>query len=328
MKFQPPFLLKNHHIQTIYASLFRKKKQLDIQKETFILSDGDFVDAYWHKCKNSTPNRPILILFHGLTGSFQSPYIQGMMQAAQKAGFDSVLMHFRGCSGRDNLMPRSYHSGDTQDAREFITSIKKRYPQAKLFGIGYSLGANMLLKFLGEEREKSPFDAAVAVSAPMLLDVCADKMNKGLSRFYQNLLLKDLHIALEKKYDAHPMHKLINLKRKDIIKLKSFWAFDEAYTAKINGFTSAQDYYTKCSSKQYLQDIVTPTLIIHAKDDPFMTPEVIPSPEEISKSISLEILENGGHVGFVTGSFFKPEYWLEKRALLYFQKFLTPTQID
>jgi hypothetical protein len=227
-------------------------------------------------------------------------------------------MHFRGCSGRDNKKPRSYHSGDTQDAFEFIDLVKKRYPHTKLFAVGYSLGANMLLKLLGEKKENLPLDGAVAVSAPMLLDVCADKMNRGFSRFYQHLLLKDLQTALDKKYDKHPMQDLINLPRKDINKLKSFWEFDEVYTAKINGFQSAQDYYTKSSAKQYLKNITKPTLIIHAKDDPFMTQAVIPLKKDISSTITLEILEHGGHVGFVTGHIWKPHYWLESRIIHFF----------
>ncbi|MEN4053073.1 hydrolase [Sulfurimonas sp. NWX79] len=318
MKFQPSFGLKNRHIQTIYASLFRKLPKLDITTETFTLSDGDFIEAYWYKITNHTNTTPIVILFHGLAGSFESPYIQGAMQALDKAGFSSVLMHFRGCSGRDNLKARSYHSGDTGDALEFINTVKKRYPQAKLFGIGYSLGANMLLKLLGETKENAPFNAAVAISAPMLLDVCANKMKQGFSKFYQNILLKDLRLALDKKYDKHDMQKLLGLKREDIKKLQDFWLFDAAYTAKINSFASAQDYYTKSSSKQYLKKIKIPTLIIHAKDDPFMTQEVIPKQKDVSNTIILEILEHGGHVGFISGSLFKPKYWLDKRVVTFF----------
>jgi predicted alpha/beta-fold hydrolase len=178
----------------------------------------------------------------------------------------------------------------------------------------------MLLKLLGEEKKDILLTKAVAISAPMLLDVCADKMNRGFSRFYQHLLLKDLRLALEKKYDKHDMQKLIGLRRKDIQKLKDFWQFDEAYTAKINGFASAQDYYTKSSSKQYLKHITIPTLIVHAKDDPFMTPEVIPSSQDISRSVELEILEHGGHVGFVNGSLLKPQYWLDQRVVDFFKK--------
>ena len=322
MNFQPSFLLKNRHIQTIYASLFRKLPPLDFEVETFWLSDGDFIEAYWHKITEHTNTTPIVILFHGLAGSYKSPYIQGAVAALGSVGFSTVVMHFRGCSGRDNLKARSYHSGETHDAKEFLATVHARYPQAKLFAVGYSLGANMLLKLLGEEKDNSLLSAAVAVSAPMLLDVSASQMNKGLSHFYQRLLLKDLNAALEKKYAKHDMQKLIGLEKKDIKKLKNFRLFDEAYTAKINGFDSAQDYYEKSSSKQYLKDIQTPTLIIHAKDDPFMTPEVIPKKEEVSRKVELEILENGGHVGFISGTLFKPRYWLDTRVVSYLQQHL------
>ncbi len=322
MNFQPSFLLKNRHVQTIYASLFRKLPPLDFEVETFWLSDGDFIEAYWHKITEHTNTTPIVILFHGLAGSYKSPYIQGAVAALGSAGFSTVVMHFRGCSGKDNLKARSYHSGDTGDAKEFIKALHARYPQAKLFALGYSLGANMLLKLLGEEKGNSLLSAAVAVSAPMLLNVSASQMNRGLSHFYQRLLLKDLNAALEKKYEKHDMQKRISLEKKDIKKLKNFRLFDEAYTAKINGFASAQDYYEKSSSKQYLINIQTPTLIIHAKDDPFMTPEVIPKKEEVSRKVELEILENGGHVGFISGTLFKPRYWLDTRVVSYLQQHL------
>ena len=322
MNFQPSFLLKNRHVQTIYASLFRKLPPLDFEVEAFWLSDGDFIEAYWHKITEHTNTTPIVILFHGLAGSYKSPYIQGAVAALGSVGFSTVVMHFRGCSGRDNLKARSYHSGETHDAKEFLATVHARYPQAKLFAVGYSLGANMLLKLLGEEKDNSLLSAAVAVSAPMLLDVSASQMNRGLSHFYQRLLLKDLNAALAKKYAKHDMQKLIGLEKKDIKKLKNFRLFDEAYTAKINGFASAQDYYEKSSSKQCLINIQTPTLIIHAKDDPFMTPEVIPKKEEVSCKVELEILENGGHVGFISGTLFKPRYWLDTRVVSYLQKHL------
>jgi len=321
MNFQPSYLLKNRHIQTVYASLFRKLPQLDFEPETFWLVDGDFVDAYWHKIKHHTNKTPIVILFHGLAGSYKSPYIQGAVTALEHAGFSTVILHFRGCSGKDNLKARSYHSGDTGDAKEFIKALHARYPEAKLFGIGYSLGANMLLKLLGEEGEESLLTAAVAVSAPMLLNISASRMNRGFSRFYQRLLLKDLNRALEEKYEKHDMQKLIGLQKKDIKKLTNFWLFDEAYTSKINGFTSAQDYYEKSSSKQFLKKIQTPTLIIHAKDDPFMTPEVIPTQAEVSCKVQLEILEHGGHVGFVSGTLFNPKYWLDARVVTFLKEF-------
>lgn len=317
--FKPAFGLGNKHLQTVYATLFRKPIQLHLEIEIFPLQDGDFLECYWHKTNKQNVNNPLVILFHGLAGSYESPYIQGMMQELDKYGFDSVLMHFRGCSGRDNKLARSYHSGDSGDALEFAHALKKRFKNRKLYAVGYSLGANMLLKLLGEEGENSPFYKAVAVSAPMQLNVCADSMNRGFSRYYQHRLVKDLNIALEKKYDKHPMQELIHLKREDIPKLKTFWEFDDAYTAPIHGFASAGDYYTKSSSREFLKSITTPTLIIHSKDDPFMTPDVIPKKEELSESITMELTQKGGHVGFVSGTLFKPEYWLEKRIVDYFK---------
>lgn len=315
--FTPAFGLKNSHFQTTYSSLFRKLPQLSFEIEKFTLSDGDFLECYWYKIPNHTITTPIVILFHGLAGSYKSPYIQGAMQALHAADFSTVLMHFRGCSGIDNILPRSYHSGETGDANEYITMLSQRYPNAKVFAVGYSLGANMLLKLLGEKADKSYLSAAIAVSPPMQLDVCANRMNHGFSRYYQHRLVEDLNRALDKKYDKHDMQKLIGLQRSDITKLTTFWEFDEAYTAPIHGFSSAQDYYTQCNSKQYLNSIQTPTLIIHAKDDPFMTAKVLPTNKELSNSIVFELSENGGHVGFIGGSFFRPEYWLEKRVVDY-----------
>lgn len=312
--------MRSSHLQTIYSTLFRKISPLHFEIEKFPLQDGDSLDCYWHKIDKHKPNTPIVILFHGLAGSYKSPYIQGSMEALKEAGFSSVVMHFRGCSGRDNLLPRSYHSGETGDANAFISHLKESYPLAKLFAVGYSLGANMLLKLLGEKADKSYLNAAISISAPMQLDICANRMNRGFSRYYQYRLLEDLSLALDKKYESHPMENLLGLKRQDIKKLKTFWEFDDAYTAPIHGFSSAEEYYNKCSSKQFLKGIETPTLIIHAKDDPFMTQEVIPTQKELSASIELEISQNGGHVGFIQGSIFRAEYWLEKRIVAYLKE--------
>ena len=318
--FKPALGLKNKHLQTVYASLFRKPLTIDFRNEIFWLSDGDFVECYWYKLSSHNSKTPIVVLFHGLAGSYKSPYIQGITLALQKSGFSVVLMHFRGCGLKENLLPQAYHSGDTDDAFEFITHLTSKYPQSKLFAIGYSLGGNMLLKLLGEKRSLHLLSGAISVSAPMQLDVCANAINRGSAKFYQKLLLKNLNDLLYAKYLKHDMESIINITRKSVKKLKTFWEFDEVYTAKVNGFDSAQDYYTKCSAKQFLKFIQTPTLIIHSLDDPFMTPKILPTKEEMSKSVELEVSDNGGHVGFIEGSIFKPKYWLELRAVEYFSK--------
>ena len=316
--FRPAFGLSNRHFQTIYSSLFRSHIDIKFQKKRFTLSDGDFLECYWHKTSQRVKNTPLVILFHGLAGDYKSPYIQGVIQELDRDGYDSVLMHFRGCAESDNKLPRSYHSGDSGDALEFIQSVKNEFKNSKIYSVGYSLGANMLLKLLGELQENTLIEKAVAVSPPMQLDVCANQMNKGFSKYYQYRLLKDLNNSLHRKYDRHSMHEHLQLKKEEIKNLKTFWEFDAAYTAPIHGFTSAKDYYTKASSKQYLKDIKTPTLIIHSIDDPFMTPEVIPHKHELSENIEFELTQNGGHVGFVGGTLFKPEYWLEKRVVRFF----------
>jgi len=317
--FTPAFGLANKHFQTVYSSLFAKNLNLSFEIKKFHTSDGDFVNTYWSQTNKQTTNTSLVVLFHGLAGNYTSPYIQGNVQALNNAGFDAVVMHFRGCDGEENLLPRSYHSGETGDALEFLQSIKKQNKYKTIFCLGFSLGANMLLKLLGELKENSLIDAAVAVSPPLELDTCANEINKGISRYYQYRLVKDLNLALYKKFSKHDMKSLLKITQEDIKNIKTFWEFDEAYTAPIHGFDSAQDYYTKCSSRQFLKDIQTPTLIIHSKDDPFMSPKILPSEEELSTCVILELHEKGGHVGFVGGSILRPEYYLEKRVVEFFK---------
>jgi len=317
--FNPSFCLKNKHIQTLYSSFFRKSLHLDLEVEKYILDDGDFVECHWYNKPLNGVDTPIVILFHGLAGSYKSPYIQGVMSEAKQAGFASVVMNFRGCSGVENNLPRAYHSGDSEDALSWINSVSNRFPNSKIFTVGYSLGANMMLKLLGELGKISPLTASVAVSAPLQLDLCADAINKGFSKFYQWHLLQALNLSLEKKYLKHNMETLINFKKENIKNIKTFWEFDNIYTAPMHGFNSAQDYYTQCSSRQFLKDIQTPTLIIHSLDDPFMDNKMLPTQQELSSSITLELSSYGGHVGFIEGTLFKPQYWLEKRVINFIQ---------
>ncbi len=316
--FEPAYGMKNRHIQTLYSSFFRKKIVLNTSVEVFELNDGDFIECFWCE-KPPFDDRDIVILFHGLEGSYKSSYIQGVMNSLKKAGINSVLMHFRGCSGKVNRLPRAYHSGDTADAKAWIEHLVKQYPNSKLHAVGYSLGGNMLLKLLGEWGNKSPLVSAVSVCAPMQLDISANTINKGFAKIYQSYLLRHLKSSLHKKYKNHPMQSLINLEENSIKNIKTLWAFDDVYTAKIHGFGTAKEYYKCSSSKQYLKKIITKTLIIHANDDPFMTKEILPDKSEISDSIELEIHPHGGHVGFIGGTVLKPIYWLENRIVEYIQ---------
>jgi len=316
-RFIPARGLRNGHFQTLYPALFSKPNNPEIEIETFDLPDGDFVECVWHQKPVYHDKRPIVVLFHGLAGSFESPYIKRAMHLLGAAGYAVVLMHFRGCYKKPNRLPRSYHSGDTADAKAWIEHLKTTYHDSPLFAVGYSLGANMLLKLQGEWREESPLIASVAVSAPMDLRSSANKMTCGFSQVYQYRLMRLLKKQLLEKYDLFDMESLIGLNRDGVGALGSFWEFDDAYTAPIHGFKDAREYYRRSSSKPYLKEIKKDTLIIQSKDDPFMGEKVIPKEEALSSAVSLELYEHGGHVGFVSGAVWSPKYWMESRILAY-----------
>jgi len=314
--FNPGFFLKNRHIQTLYPALFRKKIALDMEIENFELDDGDFLECFWFNKKQINARKKIVVLFHGLEGSHNSPYIQGIMQALKKEKYTSVLMHFRGCSGKINKTPYAYHSGDTKDALAWLSHIKKEYKTCDIYCIAYSMGGNMLLKLLGENNP-NVIKAAVSVCAPLQLEISAKSINQGFARIYQKHLLKRLIVSLENKYEHHDMQAYLGIQKKEVKKIKSIEEFDDVYTAKMYGFASAKEYYERCSARQFLKNIKIPTLIIQALDDPFMKPSNLPKTEELSSSIKLELYEKGGHVGFIEGSIFNPKYFLEKRIINY-----------
>jgi len=321
-QFRPAEFAANRHIQTLLPTLFRINHTVLYEHQELALPDGDFLDLAWNRIPVKTQTRPIVVIFHGLEGSIGSPYAKGLMQIVDRNGWNVVVMHFRNCSGRLNRAARTYHSGETSDANYLINWLHVNYPRAPLLAAGYSLGGNMLLKLLGEMQKNSPIRAAVAVSVPMLLEQCANQMRRGFSRFYQYLLLRKMKQKLLAKFQQYDYQQLIGLQRKDIYAIRDFWDFDNVFTAPINGFKDAQDYYEKASSRQYLGTIDTPTLIIQSLDDPFMTPAVIPQQHELSPAVCLELSEKGGHVGFVSGYLWQPEFWLEKRIMLYFADFV------
>jgi len=317
--FKPAPLLQNSHLQTLFATFARKDRLKGARMEVFPLEDGDEVECVWYGGEASQ-KRPVVTLFHGLEGSVESPYIIGTMKALDEAGYTSVLMHFRGCGSKPNNKPRAYHSGDTADAKVWIAHLHRTYPDVSLYAIGFSIGGNVLLKLLGEWGVDAPLRAAVAVSVPIRLDISADTLEKGFAKLYQGYLLRPLKERLLEKYDRFDMEVLLGIDVKRVKAIQTIREFDDLYTAKIHGFGSAEAYYAASSSRQYLKGIAVPTLIIHAKDDPFMTPKVLPKEDELPSSVTLEVHEHGGHVGFVSGSLLKPEYWLEERIVTFLEE--------
>jgi predicted alpha/beta-fold hydrolase len=250
----------------------------------------------------------------------ESPYIKRLFMIARKAGWVAILMHYRGCSGEPNRTIRRYHSGETSDTDFLVCYLKQRFPKAPLFAIGFSLGGNALLKYQGEQQEKSLLRAAIAISVPFKLDSCAAKLETGFSRIYQKYLMSHLKNNIKKKMSLLDYSDYVSLSLDQIDRLKTFREFDEYVTAPIHGFKGADDYYEQCSSRQYLKNIKNRTLIIQAKDDPFISEDAIPTSKELSEKVTLELSDKGGHVGFISGgSIFSPQYWLEKRILNFIQ---------
>ncbi|MBV1908014.1 MAG: hydrolase [Kangiellaceae bacterium] len=313
-EFIAPWWAKNRHLQTVWGSLFRRLPKLPkMQRMRLELDDGDFIDVD-HYPQN---DRPTLLLLHGLEGSIDSPYIRGMIKSAKDKGWQILVKHFRSCSGEPNRLLRSYNSGVSEDLHQVLELLKKN--QIKVdYIVGYSLGGNVLLKWLGEQTTNVEIKAAVAVSVPLMLDVCATEIHQGFSRVYESALLRTLRKKTKEKklrFDSEQLPGLAEIPR-----LNSFWKFDEKVTAPAHGFEDAKDYYRKASSRQFVKDIKIPTLIIQSMDDPFMNETVLPDTNELPANVILEKNSHGGHVGFVGGKWpWCAEYYLEQRIPKYLE---------
>lgn len=314
-QFRPAFWLRGPHRQTLFAARCRPTPALTIDHESWHLPDGDVIDLAWLPDRAQPPDTPVVVVLHGLTGSIDSSYARGLLRQVRARGWRGLLMHFRGAGPRPNRLPQGYHSGDTADIGRLLRRLREDYPSAPLFAAGYSLGGNVLLKYLGEQGDAAPLNAAVAVSVPFDLDRCATAINRGLSRAYQAHLLTHMRAEIRRKADI--VARALTLP--DLDTLRDFRAFDDAVTAPLNGFADAADYYARCSSRPFLRYIRVPTLILHAADDPFMHPDVVPQAGELAPCVRLELSAHGGHVGFVAGDrFSRPRYWLEDRIPRFF----------
>jgi len=314
-QFKPAWWLPGAHAQTLWPSLVRRPVEIELRSERLNLPDDDFIDLVWTK-QNSDH---IVIVLHGLEGSIDSSYAKGILAAIAKQGWRGVLMQFRGCSGEHNLKDRSYHSGETGDLRFLVKTLRERHPQSTLCAVGYSLGGNALLKYLGEYKDDALLKAATTVSVPYLLSNSAAKLEKGFSRIYQRHLVNRLINKTQSKFkDRQAPFDMAELK-----KWNTFRLFDHHITAPIHGFKGSDDYYEQSSSRQYLNKITTPTLLIHSKDDPFMTAEAIPNQSDLSESVTLALSDHGGHVGFISGNTpWNAKYWLEERIPEFLGTFL------
>ncbi|WP_110677809.1 hydrolase [Salinicola sp. RZ23] len=310
--FDPPAALRNRHLQTLLPRLL-PKRALARRTEVVNLPDGDFVELAWAEPAPRDPQAPIFLLFHGLEGSFDSPYARELLHQASTLGFRPLLMHFRGCGAAPNRLPRAYHSGDTADAYWLIGLLAQRYPRAAMVAAGVSLGANMLLKLIAEQGSDGlPLRGAIAINAPLDLAACADALDRGAARLYQRYLLAQLKRKVAMRMASAPFPLALTHKR--LAALHTFWDYDDAVTAPLHGFTSASDYYRRASAGPLLGEIELPTLILHASDDPFMPGDLLARIAMPSASTRLEVASHGGHVGYVERRGGRFSSWLSHRV--------------
>jgi predicted alpha/beta-fold hydrolase len=306
--YKPPLFFRNGHFSTIYSAFFRNFPQVDQERERFQLNDGDFLDIDW-SFPSSTKHK-VALLMHGLEGNAQRSYIQGMAYNLMQDNWDIAALNFRGCSGEVNRNYMSYNAGRTNDLEEIIDKIMEQDRYSEMIIVGFSLGGNLLLKYLGE-RVSVPgiIKKGVAISAPIYLKGSLDSLSSPRNWIYQRSFLYYLRKKYRLKMDQFPD----KMNNKDLEKIRTLLDFDNIYTAPAHGFKDAYDYYEKNSSLQFLEHIKIPVLLLNAKNDSFLSEECYPYAQaEKSNYVFLETPEYGGHVGFYKGD---ELYYNEQRTL-------------
>lgn len=305
--YRAPLFFGNNHLQTVFPTLFRKVRDVKYTRRRIDTPDGDFIDI---DCSFTGSDR-VVILSHGLEGKSDRAYMKGMIRVFNRRGWDGVSFNFRGCSGEPNRKPVTYHSGKTEDLQCVIDHLLSVGHYTSVSLVGFSLGANLTLKYVGEKggRIAPEIKSAVGISAPCDLLSSAVELDKPKNRLYTKRFLVTL---LQKmKANEHLFPPEIS---RDYGHVKTLKDFDDTFTAPLNGFRNARDYWTKCSCGRFITETAVPTLIINAKDDPILGRECFPYEQARSNdNLFLEVPERGGHVGFITfGN--KGEYWHETRT--------------
>ncbi|MDG1660395.1 MAG: alpha/beta fold hydrolase [Winogradskyella sp.] len=306
--YKPLFWTKSGFVSTVFSGLARKVKHFHQIRERITLPDSDFLDIDWSY--SETKNNKVIILLHGLEGHAQRPYLTGTAKLFNQNGIDACSVNFRGCSGAPNLLYRSYHSGATEDLDAVVNHIISLNKYTEIYIKGISLGANMTLKYVGEEREvPKEVKAVIAISSPCDLKGSCDELLSLKNRAYAIRFLDHLKQKLKPKLEQFPDKITID----DYKSIKTLIDFDHVYTSKAHGFEDAYDYYDKASSLQFLPNIKVPSLIINALNDSFLSPDCYPVKEaKYNSNLYLEMPKYGGHVGFIQKGEF---YYNEKRAL-------------
>jgi predicted alpha/beta-fold hydrolase len=316
--YRAPWWLPGGHLQTIYPYFLLKRRAPPYRRERWETPDHDFIDLDW--MDGGGDPAPLVALFHGLEGGSDSHYATALMRAVARRRWRGVVIHFRGCSGEPNRLPRAYHSGDADEIAWILQRLRSLNPTAPFFAAGVSLGGNALLKWLGREHAsaRAIIDAAAAVSAPMDLMTAGDRLGSGVNRLYGRHFLQTLKIKSLAK-----LQRFTALYDADVVRnARTLREFDNVVTAPLHGYLDTDDYWTRASSKPDLGGIAVPTLIVHARNDPFLPGRHLPAQSEVSASVTLDYPRGGGHTGFASGSFPGNLDWLPDRLLAFFSEII------
>ncbi|MEC8882690.1 MAG: alpha/beta fold hydrolase [Pseudomonadota bacterium] len=310
--FEPAWWLTSPHLQTAWPHYFRKHRKLKERPERFELMDGDFIDAQW--VGNDTG--PIVVVLHGLEGSIKSIYANAILHAISQQGWRGLFLHFRNCSPNVNRADFTNHIGDTLDITNILSIIRHREPSVPIACVGFSFGANVLLKLLGQMGSRCKINAGICISPPFKLDVCSHYgESNNMCYLYERQLVHYMKRSIYRKFKNHKSPPV------DLVKMSkchSFRDFDTVVTAPLHGFSDIDSYYQDASSYYYLDGVKTPSLVIHALDDPLIPLVATPKISEFSPYTIAEYYSHGGHLGFVSGSHLGiAEYWLEDRVIAF-----------
>ncbi|TKC89749.1 alpha/beta fold hydrolase [Trinickia terrae] len=321
MLYSPPLWLPTSHAQTIVPALFARRPAVDYRRERWDTPDGDFIDLDWldYRARASAApaaDAPLFVLFHGLEGNSDSHYARTLMSAARARGWHGVVPHFRSCSGPLNLLPRFYHLADSNEV-DWVLRRLRGVHQGPIAVAGVSLGGNVLLRWLGERREDAAFvAAAAAISAPLDVHAGGRALAQGFAMVYTKSFLKTLKHKALLKLDQYPGL----FERDAVLACRTMYEYDNVVTAPLHGFRDTDDYWTSATTRPLLPHVVVPTLVLNARNDPFLPSTALPSRAEVSDAIELDQPAAGGHVGFMTGPFPGRTDWLSRRVF----SFLTP----
>ena len=322
--YRAPRWLPGGHAQTIIASTWAACPEVRYWRDRWETPDFDFIELDWLESPasatqelklNQADETPLVVLFHGLEGDSNSPYARALMHAVSACGWRGVVVHFRGCGGEINRLPRAYHSGD----RAEIDWILRRFRSMRsgpLYVVGVSLGGNALLKWLGEQGEhaRTVVTRVAAICAPVDLAAAGDALGRGFNLIYTRRFLTTMKAKTLAKMKRYPAL----CDRRSMLAASTLRAFDDLVTAPLHGFNGVADYYARASSKPFLKSIAVPTLALNARNDPFLPAQFLPTAQEVSARVVLETPDTGGHVGFVTGRFPGNIAWLPQRTLRFF----------